>query len=490
MVAKILKEAEDNSLSAIVYQGKSLDKWAEEFNGEYTVRQLLQLIRSGIDLGRIKLGLVDEANSIDDKALFKDEQFFFENDDKSIKDYIMPNVELRIFDFDGNNCKDEMYRYTIDPNDARSATSYIGTPAYLLLPEKMKAKCTQAFGILYLDGKPLATDKSVLDYQISDIMKRAMKVHANTLDFQRIKNVAEDVNPEDEAAALDEEDTIDEAIVRQPEDVVTVEDFISLLRRNTKLDDKIVFRSPDKKECMLFDVESKAGIAMVDIVAKKTANRLDENLTPEQWKEAADWFTANGYEIEDDEDRIEQFAPQMDQFLFKVGMSPTGNDEVLNGNDGFAIYTSLKEVGKKQMNENRSWYGGGYGGTGQSYSSLRNKAPRGAEIGWYSVEQLDPKAKGKMSGWRAGPSNFPFEDLLYPNRKYKKGAMVMRNKYLKAGSMSGEKYISLASYFDAIKNNDEAAIGLLNALGIPLDLTFGMDPNDDYSNNYVLSTTH
>ena len=41
MVAKILKEAEDNSLGAITYQGKSLDKWAEEFNGEYTVRQLL-----------------------------------------------------------------------------------------------------------------------------------------------------------------------------------------------------------------------------------------------------------------------------------------------------------------------------------------------------------------------------------------------------------------------------------------------------------------
>lgn len=141
---------------------------------------------------------------------------------------------------------------------------------------------------------------------------------------------------------------------------------------------------------------------------------------------------------------------------------------------------------KECVKEGRSWYGGGYGGTGRSFKSLGSRAPRGAEIGWYSVEQLDPKAAGKMSGWRCGPSNFPFEDLLYPERKYVKGAMVMRNKYVKAGSMSGEKYIAIASYFDAIKNDDKEAIDLLNVLGIPLDLTFGMDPNDDYSNSYSL----
>ena len=147
---------------------------------------------------------------------------------------------------------------------------------------------------------------------------------------------------------------------------------------------------------------------------------------------------------------------------------------------------SEKDNDMKQTNEGRSWYGGGYGGTGRSYKSLGSRAPRGAEIGWYSVEQLDPKAAGKMPGWRCGPSNFPFEDLLYPERKYVKGAMVMRNKYLKAGSMSGEKYIAIPSYFDAINNNDQEAINLLKALGIPLDLTFGMDPKEDYSNSYKL----
>jgi hypothetical protein len=60
----------------------------------------------------------------------------------------------------------------------------------------------------------------------------------------------------------------------------------------------------------------------------------------------------------------------------------------------------------------------------------------------------------------------------------------MRNKYIKAGEMSGEKYIAIPSYFDAIKNNDEEALNLLKLLNIPLDLTFGMDPNDDYSVTY------
>lgn len=306
MTKKTIKEAEDNRIESMLYQGKPLSQWEKEFEGEFTARQLFQLIRSGIDLGRIKLGLVDEADSIDDKALFKDEEFFFNEKDN--------------------------------------------------------------------------------EEQMNEVT--------------------------DEEAALDESS-------RNPEDVVTVEDFIELLRARTNLDDKLMFRAY-KKEALLFDVNSRAGITIVDIVPSVDAKRISE------------------------------------------------------------------QENEENMNEGRSWYGGGYGGTGRSYKSLGSRAPRGAEIGWYSVEQLDPKAAGKMPGWRCGPSNFPFEDLLYPERKYVKGAMVMRNKYLKAGSMSGDKYIAIASYFDAINNNDQEAINLLKALGIPLDLTFGMDPKEDYSNSYTI----
>ena len=305
MTKKTIKEVEDN-IESTLYQGKPLSQWEKEFKGEFTARQLFQLIRSGVDLGRIKLGLVDEANSIDDKALFKDEEFFFNEKEN--------------------------------------------------------------------------------EEQMNEVT--------------------------DEEAALDESS-------RNPEDVVTVEDFIELLRARTNLDDKLMFRAY-KKEALLFDVNSKAGITIVDIVPSADAKRISE------------------------------------------------------------------QENEENMNEGRSWYGGGYGGTGQSYKSLGSRAPRGAEIGWYPVEQLDPKAAGKMPGWRCGPSNFPFEDLLYPERKYVKGVMVMRNKYIKAGSMSGDKYIAIPSYFDCIKNNDQEAINLLKALGIPLDLTFGMDPNEDYSNSYTI----
>ena len=140
------------------------------------------------------------------------------------------------------------------------------------------------------------------------------------------------------------------------------------------------------------------------------------------------------------------------------------------------------------MNEGRNWRNGGYGGYGRSYSSYGEVgAPRGKAISWFSVDALDPKARGKMDDWRVGPSNFSFTDLLYPERKYKTGTTVMRSKHLAAGEESGVKYIAVPSYIDAIRNNDEAAIELLKTLGIPLDLTFGYEPGEDFSSTYTIS---
>lgn len=351
------KEVEDNSIEAIKYQGKTLGQWEKEFNGEFSAKQLFQLIKSGIDLGRIKLGLVDEGKN-------EDNEFFFEaTDNKGMK-------------------SKPVWRVSMDwPNGG--------------------------YGVFLAYGDNAQEAKTNAENELKNLGIEAKAKYAELNTYNESK-----------------EDTSMNESARGP-------------------------------------------------------------ITPEMWKEAADWFTANGYPIEDDEQRIDKIAPQLDQFLFKVGKSPTGKDEVLSGADAYDLYTQLK--GKQELKESRGWYGGGYGGTGKSYSKLGNDAPRGAAIGWYSVEQLDPKARGKMPGWRCGPSNFPFVDLLYPERKYKKGVMVMRNKYLKAGEMSGEKYIAVPSYFSAIKDNDEEALKLLNALNIPLDLTFGMDPNDDYSMTYNIS---
>lgn len=140
------------------------------------------------------------------------------------------------------------------------------------------------------------------------------------------------------------------------------------------------------------------------------------------------------------------------------------------------------------MNEGRNWRNGGYGGYGRTYASYGEVgAPRGKAISWFTVDALDPKARGKMDDWRVGPSNFKFKDLLYPERQYKVGTTVLRSKHLSAGSESGVKYIAVPSYLNAVKNNDEEAIALLKALGVPLDLTFGYEPNEDFSDTYTIS---
>lgn len=482
-------ESEDSSISAILYQGKPLSQWEKEFEGEFTAKQLLQLIRSGVDIGRVKLGLVDEADDFND-PVFKDEKFadqVFESRGGSIKDYIMPNIVLDIRTADTDA---EVYVFRVDPNELDVLKAYVakyGTNSFnanndgfcrQMLPVEKQSIKNPLCCYIVVDGKRLSTDPDELSRQANDVLARVARVNANTIDFKRAQFMKDQAMDE----VTDEEAALDESLVNpDPEDVVTVDDLISMLRSHASLDDKLMFRV-NKQEHSLFDIHSKGGVTVIDLVKGKYMN---ESITPEQWKEAADWFNSNGYEVEDDEVRLEQFGPQMDQFLFKAGMSPTGKDEVVSGDRAYEFYKSLKESKMKKTNEGRGWYGGGYGGTGRSWKSLGGRGPRGAEIGWYSVADLDPKAKGKMSGWRCGPSNFPFKDTFFPNRKYKIGTMVMRNKYVNAGPFSGEMYIAIPSYFEIVNSGNEEGINVLNALGIPLDLTFGMDPKDDYSMTYT-----
>ena len=400
-----VKEAEDNSLKSMLYQGKTIAQWEKEFKGEFTARQLFQLLRSGVDLGRVKLGLVDEAEDIDDKQLFKGEEFFFNED--------------------GNENADGEVETVADLVDALNAATSAPNSTSVVVKD--------------LNGRPL---------WISNVTANRRAVVICTKDI-----VHENIN---EAA-------------RSPEDVVTVDDFISVLKRNANPNDKIAFRSyRDKNEMAVFDIHSKGGVTVVDVVAKKKVNETD-GITDDQWNEAYKWFEDNGYKVHDSDEGGFTFS------------RPINGKNFYTAKEGWELYKKMSS-----LNEGHNWRNGGYGGTGKSFSSYRDGgAPRGASIGWYDVAQIDPKAKGKIYGWRCGPSNFPFVDLLYPERKYKVGTMVMRNKYVKAGSLSGEKYIAIPSYFYAIKTNDEEAINILKLLGIPLDLTFGMDPNDDYSMTFT-----
>ena len=422
-MTKKTNEVEDNSIDAMIHQGKSVEEWQKLLKGfDFTKDQIVKMIKAGEDFGRLLQGL-NESEADFDNPVFKDEEFFFnENDNKTLDESSTTKDVVTVEDF--------MDALRSDASLDDKVAFIAGNKAYALDDIRSKGGVT------------------VIDF----VEKNAEQLN-ESIDSE-----------EDEDAPLSVSDLIDE------------------LKDST--------RSPNL-DLALANVEGNP-YYITKVVAKKNAVLLrcrpagmNESLSYDQWREAFDWFNANGYPIEDDEGRLNQIGPQLDQFLFKKGCSPTGEDKIVSGNKAYELYQQLKENDSKPTNEGRGWYGGGYGGTGKSWKDLDQNGPRGASIGWYSVEDLDPKAKGKMPGWRCGPSNFPFVDLLYPERKYKVGTMVMRNKYIKAGSMSGQKYIAIPSYFAAIKDNDQEAINLLTALGIPLDLTFGMDPNDDYSVTYT-----
>jgi len=133
---------------------------------------------------------------------------------------------------------------------------------------------------------------------------------------------------------------------------------------------------------------------------------------------------------------------------------------------------------------------GGFGGYGRKYSSYGSSAPRGAAIGWYCVADVDPACKSMDRNWRFGPIEFTrgVVDFLYPERQYKRGATMLRHKHFKMPNDGDvvELYVGLASIFDAVKNNDEEALKKLDMIGINRNISLGLDPEDDYTSQYVL----
>ena len=266
----------------------------------------------------------------------------FESRSGSIKDYIMPNIVLDIRTADTD---DEVYVFRVDPDELDVLKAYVakyGTNGFnanndsfcrQMLPVEKQSIKNPLCCYIVVDGKRLSTDPDELSRQVSDVLARVARVDANTIDFKRAQFMKGQAVDEvtDEEAALDEAKD-------SPEDVVTVEDFITMLKTHAQPNDKLLFRV-NKQEHSLFDAHSKGGVAVIDFVKGKYMN---ESITPEQWQEASKWFNSNGYEVEDDEVRLEQFAPQMDQFLFKVGMSPTGKDELVSGDKAYELYKSLK----------------------------------------------------------------------------------------------------------------------------------------------------
>lgn len=92
---------------------------------------------------------------------------------------------------------------------------------------------------------------------------------------------------------------------------------------------------------------------------------------------------------------------------------------------------------------------------------------------YFPLQMLDRRApKGVMFG----PTEFKAErDYLYPERRLKLNSTII---WIPAEKI----HIGIASYVDAQKNGDEAALAKLAGLGIPLGVKFSAD--NDFSGTY------
>jgi len=92
---------------------------------------------------------------------------------------------------------------------------------------------------------------------------------------------------------------------------------------------------------------------------------------------------------------------------------------------------------------------------------------------YFPLKMLSPSApKGVMFG----PTEFKSErDYLYPERRLKLNSTII-------WVPEKQVHIGIASYVDAQKNSDEAALAKLAELGIPLGIRFSDD--NDFSGTY------
>lgn len=284
--------ANESYLQDLQYQGRSLEQWVKAFNGEFTSDSILNMIRAGADLNKMLMMGLDEAENLTPyEGLPGEQEMMFEDEaSRSIKDYMMPNCQIRIFDDDGN----EIFWSWIDVKYLDVVIPYIGTgvcgsnnltnnsvQAGAFIPDngwqKYEGQTLTTF--IYVDGEPLSLDHRELAQQIKDVEARAERVYKNAIVPAKIRkynqeHAIDEVSHEDEMAAFDE----------SVSDVnVTVGDFKKNLDRNLAKDsDKIMFRV-NKKAYEVFQMSGKGGTFVIDLIpamANENDSCLNESIIP------------------------------------------------------------------------------------------------------------------------------------------------------------------------------------------------------------------
>ena len=471
----------------IMHQGKTIAQWEKDFNGEFTQAQLEKMIRGGCDLQKIlMLGLdeVDNSNAkdIDDKQLFKGEEFFFneasaEDIDAALAESTDNIVTTKDFVSQmkrnlANDSDKIMFRVNKKPHEVFDMHGKGGTFVVDLIPQVANSLNEDIIEDPDIDTAADLID-TINDATNGNVNSAIVKIEDNTGREYNITSISGYKG--NLYIGLEMKNAIRESAKMKESTNMPYKNYYDKII--SFIENGLLSWEEVGNECLqrMSDDEIK------DMVQEcgwddDHASSLDESaddITDEQWNEAFKWFEENGFKVHDSDEG---------GFTFK---KPIDGKYFYSAKDGYNLYLKMKD--EMELSEGYNWRNGGYGGTGRSYRSFGELgAPRGKAISWFEVAELDPKARGKMKEWRVGPSNFPFKDLLYPERKYKVGTTVLRSKFLKAGDESGVKYIAVPSYLEAIWSNDEAAIELLNSLGIPLDLSFGYNKGEDFSGTYTV----
>lgn len=559
----------------VMHQGKTIAQWEKDFNGEFTKAQLEKMIRGGCDLQKLLVLGLDEAEAtpskkqakdIDDKQLFKGEEFFFneasaEDIDVALAESATDSI-VTTKDFVSqmkrnlaNDTDKIMFRVNKKPYEVFDMHDKSGTFVIDLVPQVANSLNEDIIedpdidtAADLIDTVNDATNGNVnsaivkieddtgREYNITSIsgykgnlyigiaMKNAIR-ESNSM----YKNYRDKVISFIEDGLLSWEEVGNECLQRMSvdeiEDMVKNcgwdDDHASSLHEGQKLNDvdesvkngdimsvadlKRIGEEkyPRNKDGWMYD--SIVGVINGKIVDFAEVEHFKPDYPGEGTFFLLDGSSASRKEFEKTRNAMAMNESEVPNYVVKIDIDGIAKGWTINAkNEEDAKNKALAQAKKREkdasnikvidviqvekldMNEGYNWRNGGYGGTGRSYRSFGELgAPRGKAISWFEVAELDPKARGKMKEWRVGPCNFPFKDLLYPERKYKVGTTVLRSKFLKAGDESGVKYIAIPSYLEAIWNNDEAAIELLNSLGIPLDLTFGYNRGEDFSGTYT-----
>lgn len=265
----------------VLHQGKTIDQWTKDFNGMFTYEQLLTMAKGGCDLQKLLVMGLDEADA-----------------NESFKELPLDT--------------DEGLNETSAEDEAAALNESI-KPNYIVHVKVLGINT--AFSVN-------AEDEADAEKQVKE----------------QIKTLSNGSNPKVEIEKIESMKSLNESF---NDNIVTTKDFVSAMKRNlADENDKIMFRLvKDKKPYEVFDMHSKGGTFVVDLIPVVVNDRMLESaswenssgITDDQWNEAYKWFEANGFKIHDSDEGGFTFT------------KPINGKYFYPDDEGYKLYLSMKE---------------------------------------------------------------------------------------------------------------------------------------------------